>query len=226
MIQPMQRIQSFLQGSSPVRWLFNGDSITHGVFHTHGSRDYTQLFCEHLRSDMGRTNDLVINSACSGDTTVQLLETFEPRVSSVKPHVVFYMIGMNDAHHPWRAMAIEEFRDNLNLLVHKTKELGALTILQTCNNIWGDPQTEQKNEHLDRFMAVVREVAAQNDCPLVDHHAFWSASGDACGQWLNDPIHPNAFGHRVFFRQLIDRLNAKANRVTPQEQFEIPGYPQ
>ncbi len=225
MISAMQRIQAFLKADYPVRWLFNGDSITHGIYHTYGCRDYTEMFSEHVRGDLARIHDLVIKSAYSGDTTIQLLDTFEHRVEAVRPHVVFYMIGMNDVHHPARAMPVEQFRQNLDLLGQKTEKMGALAVLQTCNGIWGDPQSDYKNEQLELFMNVVRELAHERNWPLVDHHACWNAHSGAWPLWLNDPIHPNHFGHRVFFHHLIETLGAKAAHVTEQQRFHVPQWP-
>ena len=48
----MDRIKAILNGSAPARWLFYGDSLTHGAKHTDGRRDFTELFREraNLRS--------------------------------------------------------------------------------------------------------------------------------------------------------------------------------
>ena len=76
----MDRVRAFINSPKPVKWLFYGDSITHGAYHTFGWRDYTQLFAERVRGEMGRNMDVVINTAISGNTTRQLLEGFSWRV--------------------------------------------------------------------------------------------------------------------------------------------------
>ena len=55
----MQRIQQFLRSPEPIKWIFDGDSITHGALHTVGWRDYTEHFTERLRYEMGRMRDVV-----------------------------------------------------------------------------------------------------------------------------------------------------------------------
>ena len=62
----MQRIHKLLSSPKPLKWLFYGDSITHGAFHTFGARDYTELFSERIRGEMTRAQDIVIKTALSG----------------------------------------------------------------------------------------------------------------------------------------------------------------
>ena len=45
----MDEIRALLGRAEPVRWVFTGDSITHGAAHTIGWRDYTELFDERAR---------------------------------------------------------------------------------------------------------------------------------------------------------------------------------
>ena len=44
----METIRRLLSRDAPVKWLFTGDSITHGALHTIGWRDYTELFSERV----------------------------------------------------------------------------------------------------------------------------------------------------------------------------------
>ena len=46
----------------PLRWVFAGDSITHGALHTMGWRDYTELFSERLRHELKRPRDCVVKT--------------------------------------------------------------------------------------------------------------------------------------------------------------------
>ena len=57
-----------MDDAPPLRWVFTGDSITHGAVHTYGWRDYTELFSERLRYEMGRRRDMVIKTGISGWT--------------------------------------------------------------------------------------------------------------------------------------------------------------
>src|SRR5437763_63070 len=102
----MDRVTHRFTAQQPTKWLFNGDSITHGALHTFGWRDYVELFHERLRFELARGMDVVINTAISGDSTRGLLETFDWRVAQFRPDVVFLMIGMNDCSTS-RAIGVE-----------------------------------------------------------------------------------------------------------------------
>ena len=93
----MEEIKQLLRADRPVKWLFYGDSITHGALHTFGWRDYTQIFAERLRYEMGRSMDVVINTAISGNSTRELLQGFDWRVAQFQPDVLLLMIGIAGA---------------------------------------------------------------------------------------------------------------------------------
>lgn len=92
----MQRLQAILKHPQPQTWLFCGASVTHGALHTHGYRDYSQIFNERLRFELGRHMDVVINTGVSGNTTAHILQSFERRIASFNQQVVSLMIGLND----------------------------------------------------------------------------------------------------------------------------------
>lgn len=81
-------LPSLQQSSSPRTWLFYGDSITHGVLHTAGARCFSEHFTERLRFELERPDDVVLNTACSGHNTRQMLSPFPQRVARFKPDVV------------------------------------------------------------------------------------------------------------------------------------------
>jgi len=51
MSSPLDKIKCRMSSDIPVKWLFAGDSITHGALHTWGWRDYTEHFSERIRYD-------------------------------------------------------------------------------------------------------------------------------------------------------------------------------
>ncbi len=85
-----------IRSQRPVKWLFAGDSITQGAVQTDGWRDYTQLFKERL-GELGRNEDVVINTAVGGWSLEQFASRRDDRVFSYQPHVVLMMFGTNDA---------------------------------------------------------------------------------------------------------------------------------
>ena len=62
----MNEIADLLRRDQPMKWLFAGDSITHGALHTLGWRDFTELFSERVRWELKRTRDFVIKTGISG----------------------------------------------------------------------------------------------------------------------------------------------------------------
>jgi lysophospholipase L1-like esterase len=200
----MKRIRKLLHSKKPVKWLFYGDSITHGALHTFGWRDYSELFSERVRCELGRVNDIVIKTALSGNTTRDLLASFDWRVKQFHPQVVFIMIGMNDCvtGATGASVPLPEFRTNLLTLVQSIRQISeCLPVLQTSNPVLPAAAPERE-PHLDAYMETIRNVANGEGLPLIDHATYWKKETD--GQphrfysWMNDALHPNAMGHRVF----------------------------
>jgi len=201
----MQRIRQLLEQTSPVKWLFDGDSITHGAVNTRGGRDYTEHFAERVRYEFGtRTRDIVLKSAISGNTTRQLLEDFDWRAGQFRPDVAFIMIGMNDCS-TTRNVPIEEFEANLNTLCERFAAIGSLAVLQTtCPIIPGT--TPDREPYFPAFMDVIRRVACERQLPLVDHLAYWEQHLPFHVEWMANAFHPNAAGHIAFAAHLFDTI--------------------
>lgn len=192
----LDRIHDRLANQShPLTWVFTGDSITHGAKHTHGSRSYVEHFAERVRWELGRFQDIVINTGISGDKADGILRTFDWRVGRFKPDVVSIMIGMNDSTRGPEKR--EEFRTNLRQLIRKIRALGAVPVLHAPNAI--EPSATKERGDLPAYAAIVAEVAREEKTVFVDHWQHWQT---ACKdpkiqkQWHNDPIHPSARGHR------------------------------
>lgn len=200
----MKRIKAFLKRSEPVKWLFYGDSITHGATHTFGMRDYTEHFSERIRAEMGRRLDMVLNTAISGNTTEDLLESFDWRVAHFRPDVVFLMIGMNDCS-TTRRITVEKFRRNLHKLADGIAAFGGLPVLQTTCPILKNT-SQDREKRFPVFMQAIRDVARERSLPLVDHEAFWKKNADKHFYWMNNAFHPNAAGHLVFAQEMFRQL--------------------
>jgi lysophospholipase L1-like esterase len=194
-----------LRSEEPVKWLFYGDSITHGALHTYGHRDYVELFAERVRCELGRPMDIVINSAISGDKTRGLLEGFDWRVTQFKPDVVFIMIGMNDCSDT-NDISIEEFERNLMTLAEKIEQLGSLAVIQTTCPILPN-QSPDRSPYFDSFMDANRRVAEAKGLPLIDHTKVWKENVEKFFMWMNNEFHPNEYGHRVFAKSIFEALD-------------------
>ena len=122
------RLREILSGP-PVTWVFLGDSITQGVAHTRGHRNYVEHFAERVRGELGRRGDTVVNSGVSGATAEDLLSEFHWRAGRFAPDVVFAMYGTNDI------LAGEDgvrgFRYRMDQIVQRSRDVGATVVLQT-----------------------------------------------------------------------------------------------
>jgi lysophospholipase L1-like esterase len=201
----MEAIRQMLVSPSPAKWVFTGDSITHGALHTFGWRDYVELFAERVRFELGRGMDLVINTGISGHTTRDLLAGFDWRIGQLRPQAVFVMIGMNDCSED-RQIGPAEFQANLEQLVARIGQVPAIPVLQTtCPILPG--QSPERTPYFPAYMDAIRSVAADHQLPLIDHERFWRERAASHFYWMSDPFHPNECGHRAFAMCLYQALD-------------------
>lgn len=193
-----------LTQDASATWVFTGDSITHGLMHTHGWRSYVEHFHERLRGELGRTADCVVNTGVSGNRTTDLIAAFDHRVTRFAPAVVSVMLGTNDA--TAGEEGIGEFSENLAAIVAAIRATGAQPLLHTPP--WIDVTRAETRASLPEYAAAVGRVADQGGVPLVDHYAYWAGIDPAQRQaWMADPFHPNARGHLELARTLLRRLD-------------------
>jgi acyl-CoA thioesterase-1 len=217
----MAAIQSLLTNkASPITWVFTGDSITHGAVHTHGERSYPEHFAERIRFEMNRRRDFVVNTGISGDTTAGILKDFDRRVGMFKPGVVSIMIGMNDCTQgPAKR---EKFESNLRALVQRVRAIGGVPLLHSTNPM--DTRGDTRRMDLPAYNDIIFKVARDERVVLVDNWNHWRKECpdlDSLLKWLDDPVHPNARGHRELARmtfqtlQIYDEKSPTCQRVDP-----------
>ncbi len=207
--------------ATPIKWVFTGDSITHGALHTFGSRSYVEHFGERVRWEMRRMLDIVINTGISGDTMKGIIARDEWRIFQLTPDIVSLKIGMNDCRDGENGLPA--FKEALEKLIDKTKKQRVHLLLNTPNLI--DFDKDKARAGLPLYVEAMAEVAARHSVPLVDHYSHWqklTANSNAKLQmWLNDgSIHPNGYGHLVLARKIFDDLGiADANSLVGGRLF-------
>lgn len=189
-----QLIADLIRSELPTRWVFTGDSITHGALHTLGFRDYPELISERLRYEMRRGRDMVLKTGISGWTISQILGDIEWNILQFRPNLLSINVGMNDCVRI--AGGVAEFKRDYHAVIDKArKTCGCAVVLHTPNAIgsW-DPA---RFAALPAYAQAVREVAAESGAVLVDHFEIWKKADAAARMylWLSDAIHPNNFGH-------------------------------
>lgn len=205
----LRRLADALAGTEPLNWVITGDSITHGLVHTQGGRSYAEHLHELIRGELGRTRDILINSAISGHRITDILDDWDRRIGSWTPDVVTLMIGTNDMATGPGQITVEpaEFTASLREFVTRARTAGAIVVLQTPPSI--DTPNAPGRERIVEFADAVREVAASEDVILVDQHARFTELGNGGVPWgmMNDPFHPNAAGHAALALELANTLD-------------------
>jgi acyl-CoA thioesterase-1 len=206
-LSDLESIKELIKQKEAVKWVFAGDSITMGVEHTHGYQSFPEIFEERIRWEMRRMRDIVINTGVSGNTTQNIIDDFDWRISQFKPAVVSLMIGTNDCG----GYELGVFEKNLDLLIIKIRELNAIPILQTPNIVI--PELSVSRKRLPEFVSVIQKVAERQKTVLIDNWGYWSITlrdhpeTGVYKNWLNDPIHPNQTGHQEIARLMFKELS-------------------
>jgi len=200
-----EKITDLLAGETPIKWLFAGDSITHGAYHTFGHRDYPEHFAERVRWEMRRVRDHVITSAVSGWRITTIADDLEWSVLQYRPQVVSINVGMNDCVEG--AEGVAKFsRVYRNVLSRVRDDFDPALILHTPNTIVN--KTGCARTHLSLYADAIREISPEFGAILVDHEKDWQATQnrEALMYWLSDEIHPNEYGHRAMAHTLFREL--------------------
>jgi lysophospholipase L1-like esterase len=212
----VHRIHALLQAERSVTWLFAGDSITQGAVHTHGWRDYTQIFRERL-GELGRNEDVVVNTAVGGWSLPPLAARLDERVVRFRPDAVFLLFGTNDA--AGGLQGLETFGAAYAEVVARCRQAGiGLVVLQTtvplmpldAERLAALEMPAGKLEGVRRrlaclpaFVEATRQAAAAAGAPLVDHWAVWQRAGWRLGQLSEGLFHANEYGHRLMAHTLF-----------------------
>lgn len=206
----MATLRKLFNSQKPLKWLFTGDSITHGAKHTHGFRSYPEIFAERIRWEMKRTRDVIINTGISGNTTQNILDDFYWRIGQFNPDVVSLMIGTNDCSNS-RNISLDIFANNLDTLVTMIRGLEAIPVFHTPNII-----IEKKalgRNRLSEYVSVILKKTKEKEVILIDNYTYWQNEIQHKGEttifkrWLNDPLHPNGEGHSEIARLMFKGLS-------------------
>jgi len=220
----VKEISDLLRRDQPVKWLFAGDSITHGAYHTIGWRDFTELFSERLRWELRRTRDIVIKTGISGWKITNLANDLDWNVLQFDADVVAMKFGMNDC--TLGEDGLDTFRSTYIATIEAIRARGAQVVLQTPNPVLeyaGSPRTDW----LAAYRAAVLEIAATCRVPLIDHYDRWS-SRETYGtlqHWLVDGFHPNEYGHRALAQGIFEALAIWDPAESMTCQLPIPRLP-
>lgn len=172
-----------------------------------------------------RHGDLItiVNAAKGGENSTWGLAQLEERVLVHRPDVVTIEFAMNDAARK-SALTVTDARRNLETLIARIRAANPATriILLTMNPL-GAAVLARPADHpfsraeLDAHYAMVREVAAEQNLMLVDHHAAWvrlrAENPELFDRHVPDGVHPDP----EISRRLILPAMLRALGVAPME---------
>ncbi len=209
-LEDKSKIEAIIKVNESVKWVFTGNSITQGAGHTHGMRSYPEIFAERIRWEMQRRYDFIINTAISGHTTQNLIKDFNKRIAQFNPKVVILMIGTNDAAQHIN-ITIESFGNNLIELIDRIRKIGAIPIVMSPTIIITEKSPERSRLYL--YVERMEEVIKTKNVIYVDNWTIWSTelqqkySGEVFKEHMNDPLHPNGYGHQEIAMALFKELS-------------------
>ena len=230
-----ETIRALFTGEKPATYLFMGDSITHGIL-TQGYDNVPQMFAKYL-DEIGRTDDVVLNTGVSNATIATTLNQIEPRLTRYNPDVVMIMLGTNDVSYNAEntvtngtavrgSITVEQFKDRYKELVRKIYENNADTSIVLripCEMIVDEPHSGYE-EKFNAIYDVADEM--QDELPglniaVVNHRQEWldyssNVRNDNISRtekygWLVDIVHPNGRGNLSMFQQIIKELGLYVN---------------
>ena len=208
--------------------LFIGDSVTdcdrakpkgEGLFEALG-KGYVSYVNALLQAVYPEFGIRVVNKGISGHTVRDLKDRWQEDVIAQKPDCLSIMIGINDV---WRQydtpfikewhVYIDEYEQTLRNLVNETKPLVKSLVLMTPFYLESNEQDKMR-QTMDQYGQVVRKIAEETDCLLVDTQAaFNEVLKDLYPATLAwDRVHPSAAGHMVLARAFLKEIGFKWNR--------------
>ena len=194
-----QKIVNMVNGDEPMTWLFMGDSITHASGLTFGYDGIAQIFEEYVKEELGRKQDVVLNTAVANANTDTTLAELDLRLTNYNPDVVSIMIGTNDCSSRV-SISVAQFETNVRTILDTIKEKypNAVILLRSMTPFFNDGNREPYRQS---YMDVISKLADEYNTIYVDQYTSL-AEATTTYTWLarnmfTDNLHPEANGHRI-----------------------------
>jgi acyl-CoA thioesterase-1 len=171
---------------------FLGDSLSAGL-HLPKARAFPSALQRRLAA--AGVPFRLVNAGVSGSTSAEGLRRLDWLLRQ-KPRVVVVQLGANDG---FRAVPVEQVKENLSRIVAGVKAAGATPLLLGIRlppNYGAD--------YAARFARVYEEVAEEHDAALVPF--FMEGVAGRPEMNLDDGIHPTAEGHERLAKNCEDAL--------------------
>jgi len=205
-----QTLAEKVNGETPLTWLFMGDSITHAALWTNGYDGIAQSMEKYVREDLGRTDDIFINTGNSSATTTSTIANIDQRLKKYRPDIVAVMLGTNDT------LSNADYKTNLESIVAAIREVNpdAFIVFRSPTPAnTGSYNTKIEGGYLD----AMKTVAAANGILFIDQYTDWKAEFDAYPYlygntyYFGNSLHPGAAGQLRMAQQFITECGLSTN---------------
>lgn len=207
-------LSSFTFQQQKKKVIFFGDSITQaGV----GPEGYITVLGELLKQKGQEKNFELIGAGIGGNKVYDLYLRMEDDVMKKDPDIVVIWIGVNDVWHKASSGTgtdAGKFQQFYKAIINKLKAQGAQVILCTPSTIGEKTDfTNQQDGDLNAYSGIIRDLAAENGCQLVDFRTLFreynlkhNAENKRAGILTTDGVHLNPAGNKFVAEQFVKVL--------------------
>src|SRR6476620_4092244 len=184
--------------------IFFGDSITQAAVQPHG---YITVMQEMLQQQNISNYDL-IGAGIGGNKVYDLYLRMDSDVLTKSPDIVVIYIGVNDVWHKVSSGTgtdPDKFEKFYNAIIKKLKQRNISVVLCTPAVIGEKTDfTNQQDGDLNKYAAIIRGIAKQNNLALVDlrqkfldYNRQYNTENKEQGILTRDRVHLNAIGNQL-----------------------------
>ena len=161
------------ESRAPVEIAMLGDSIT-------ARADWAGMF----------PRSRIVNLGIDGDTSAGVLNRLED-VVSLRPRVVFLMVGVNDLR---RKFPIELVETHIRLAAERLSEHGITPVIQSTLYV----SSEKLNEQIEALNAMTRVWCAAKSIVYIDLNEVLSPQGVLLPRFTEDGVHLNEDAYHLW----------------------------
>jgi len=161
----------------------------------------------------------VIDKGIPGHKADDLARRFGRDVLQLKPAFVTINVGVNDVWHrlaqPHNENALAAYKANIAGMVDAAQEAGIRVILLAPTLIHENPSSEG-NKRLPKYVAAMKEIAAEKNCQMVDLHSMFLATLKKKPEHLPltaDGVHMQALGNAVMAAGVLRALGVPDEKI-------------
>ncbi|NML22145.1 SGNH/GDSL hydrolase family protein [Pseudoflavitalea sp. G-6-1-2] len=207
-------LMSFTTFQTPERIVFFGDSITQQGVRPKG---YITNMQEMLKAKGLDKNYELIGAGIGGNKVTDLYLRLEDDVLAKNPNTVVIFIGTNDVWHktnPGTGTDPDKFEKFYNAIIKKLQAKNIKVVLVTPGAIGEKTDfTNEQDGDLNKYAAIVRKIAANNNCSLIDmrkvfldYNLINNKNNEEKGILTTDRVHLTDTGNQVVAEQMYKHL--------------------